>query len=96
MNREDVIRRAEVLRRQAAAARSRSRTLQAEVVKLARQVADTEEALAKSLTLLAIQLPRNGHRLRNLSKAASQFAALERQWADGQATPLAKDDGNAA
>jgi hypothetical protein len=70
--------------------------LQAEVVKLALQVADTEEALAKTLALLALQLPRNGHRLGILSKAASEYAASERQWADGHAPLLAKDDGNAA
>ena len=58
----------------AALARSRSRSLQAEAAKVAREVGETEDAMAATLERLAAQYPRHADRLRGLGGAA-----LERQ-----------------
>jgi hypothetical protein len=92
MNAEDAICQADVLRHHAARARSHSRILRAEVVRVALQIADTEEAMAKTLARLASQDPHNGHRLRALSQAAAKYAASERQWADEHACPQGLED----
>ena len=61
-----------------ARARSRSRSLQAEVAKMAREVSETEEAVAATMDRLALQHPRHAVRLRGMGKAAREHAALER------------------
>ena len=60
-------------------ARSRSRSLQAEVAKVARQVSETEEALAARLDSLALQCPQHAERLQGMGGAVRAHAARERQ-----------------
>jgi hypothetical protein len=67
------------LARQAEMARSRSRTVRAEAIKVAEQVAETEETVAGTLTRLAGQHPEDAPRLRAKAKAAEDYAARERQ-----------------
>ena len=63
----------------AARARSRSRSLQAEVARVTREVSETEESMASALDRLASQCPQHAGRLRGLCQAAREHAALERQ-----------------
>jgi hypothetical protein len=63
----------------AARARSRSRSLQAETAKMAREVSETEEAMAATMDRLASQYPLHAGRLRVMGQAAREHAALERQ-----------------
>jgi len=63
----------------AARARSRSRSLQAEIARMTREVSETEEAAAVTLDRLASRYPHHAVRLRGMSEAAREHAALERQ-----------------
>jgi hypothetical protein len=93
MNQEQIVPQAQVLRHarllaiKAEQARSRSRMLVADVVKVAEQVADTEEVVAETLMRLASQHPPHGRRLLAMSKAASDQAVRERERANGHAEP---------
>jgi hypothetical protein len=75
--------RAEVLAK-AASARAQSRKLRAEAIRLARQVADTEEIAAEILKRLAALHPHLARRLLAMSEAAASHAAHERKWAADQ------------
>jgi hypothetical protein len=74
--------RARQLRRQAILARTRSAELHVESAEVARQVAETEQAMADTLARLALQQPHRASRLKALSRTARERAAQERQWAD--------------
>jgi len=63
----------------AARSRSRSRLLRAEVARMAREVSETEEAVAATMDRLALQHPRHAVRLLDIGQAAREHAALERQ-----------------
>lgn len=80
------------LGRKAAAARSRSRALRAETLKVARQVAETERIVARTLATLAMQHPAHADRLQASSRAAAAHAALERQWHDRHIAAVAAGD----
>jgi hypothetical protein len=85
MGAEGTIRPAHELADLAARARSWSRTLRADAAKVARQVADTEEALAETLGQLASQHPRHADELRARSALARKKAARrEREHQCGQ------------
>ena len=77
---------------QAAQARSWSRSLQAEVARVAREVAETEEAMAETLERLAARYPGHAERLRGMSGAAREHAALERRLRQEYLGALARDD----
>jgi 4-hydroxyphenylpyruvate dioxygenase-like putative hemolysin len=96
MDNEDTIRHSAVLRRKATTARNRSRVLHAEVVKVALDVADAQEAVADTLARVASQHPHHERRIPALSNAARLNAASERQWADVHSRPLMTEDGDAA
>jgi hypothetical protein len=66
-----------------ARARCQARNLRAEGVKLALQIADSEEAMARNLAGLASHHPPNECRLRAISEAAASHAARERERAVG-------------
>lgn len=76
----------------AARARSRSRSLQAEVAKVAREVAETEDAIASTFERLAVQYPGHAERLRGLGGAAREHAVLERQHVHRYLGALAGND----
>jgi hypothetical protein len=76
----------------AARARSRARSRQAGVAKIAREVAETEEAMAATLERLATQYPRHAERLRSLGGAAREHAALERRLRHEYLGALARND----
>ena len=96
MTEPQAVARAQALVRQAAHARSRSRMLHAEVVTVAGQVADTEEAVAETLERLASHRPHRKRRLRAMSKDAAQNAARERQFTHSHARPSVTEAGNVA
>jgi len=75
-----------------ARARSWSRSLQAQGAKLARDVAETEEAMAETMERLAAQHPRHAERLRVLGDAAQEHAALERRMQQEYAAARAGND----
>jgi hypothetical protein len=64
-----------------ARARSQARNLRADAMKLALQIADTEEVIACTLARLASHHPPNESRLRAISEAAASHAAWEREQA---------------
>ena len=92
MTREEMTAWAARLSVKAARARSRSRTLQAEVAKMTREVSETEEAAAMTLDRLASQYPHHAARLRVMSEAAREHAALERQRLQQYLVAQARDD----
>ena len=67
------------LARQAEKARSRSRALRADSIKVTEQIAETEERVAGTLARLAAQHPDGAPRLRAKAKAAEDYAAQEWQ-----------------
>jgi hypothetical protein len=67
------------LARQAEKARSRSRALRADSIKVTERIAETEETVAGTLARLAGQHPDDAPRLRAKAKAAEDYAAREWQ-----------------
>ena len=94
MSEQGTARRAEELAHKAARARSWAKALRAETIVMARQVADTEQAVAETLAHMAAQRPQHAARLRAMSQAAARQAARERLVGNPQAgAPVAGDDG---
>jgi histidinol dehydrogenase len=73
-------------------ARAVSGMLRADVSALARRVAETEDAVARTLASMASQMPVHERRLRAMSEAAASQAARERRWASEHAMLVAGDD----
>lgn len=92
MNQEQIARDPQVLADKAVQARWRSQLLRAEIVKVAGQIAATEESVAATLARMASQHPHRRSRLLGLSHAAADHAAFERR----QAVELAGPHGEAS
>jgi hypothetical protein len=92
MTKEEMAAWAAQLSVKAARARSWSRSLQAEVARVAREVAETEDAMAATMERLAAQHPHSAERFRDLGRAAREHAALERRLRREYLGALARND----
>jgi hypothetical protein len=85
MTHDQVAQEPQVLADRAVHTRWRSQLLRAEIVKVAGEVAATEESVAETLERMASQHPHRRSRLLGLSRAAARHAAQERRHANGLA-----------